>query len=155
MDPKVLSWGNSYNIYDGSGQIKYQVQAAIFSIGRLLVLFDKTIGQEKGQVENKFFRIPKEFEIRIGRKSHGTVKKRFPLFHPKYVLDFRGWRTEGDIQHGNYSIYEDSRCVAHISKELVQQGERYVLDIDNEQDEIPALMVIITMYRAITSNLWN
>lgn len=44
-----------------------------------------------------------------------------------------------------YDVYEQSRLVVHISKQLFKWGDTYVLDIANEADEIPALMVAIAM----------
>lgn len=47
-----------------------------------------------------------------------------------------------------YSIYDNSTCVANITKNPSKQGDAYVLDIQDEQDEIPAIMAAIAIYKA-------
>ena len=146
LDPKILSWGDTYYIYDELGNIEYRVLGVIFSISHMEILFEKKIGREKGMIKRKFFRLFKTYEIQIGRKPQGTVKKRYFFLRPRYILDFRGWSIEGDIDRFNYSIYDDSRCVASIADNPSKQG--YILDIKDEQDEVPAIMVVIAMYKA-------
>ena len=63
----------------------------------------------------------------------------------RYNIDYKGWRLEGDFLRWNYDVYEQSRLVAHISKQLFRWGDTYVLDIANDADELPALMVAIAM----------
>ena len=148
IDPKILSWGDTYYIYDLLGNIEYRVIGVIFSISRMEILFEKKIGREKGMIRRRFFRLFKTYEIQIGRKPQGTVKKRYFFLRPRYILDFRGWRIEGDIEKLEYSIYDNSTCVANITKNPSKQGDAYVLDIQDEQDEIPAIMAAIAIYKA-------
>ena len=49
-------------------------------------------------------------------------------------------------------MYEQSRLVVHISKQLFAWGDTYVLDISNDADELPALMVAIAMDAARCSD---
>lgn len=73
------------------------------------------------------------------------IKKQFSLFRPRYNMNYKGWRLEGDFLQWNYDVYEQSRLVVHISKQLFKWGDTYVLDIANDADELPALMVAIAM----------
>ena len=77
--------------------------------------------------------------------SQGIIKKQFSILRPRYNIDYKGWRLEGDFLRWNYDVYEQSRLVAHISKQLFRWGDTYVLDIANDADELPALMVAIAM----------
>ena len=108
-------------------------------------MYDKASGREVGLIQEKVLRIFKEFEITINGFSQGIIKKQFSLFRPKYNVDYKGWRLEGDFLQWNYDVYEQSRLVVHISKQLFRWGDTYVLDIANDADEIPALMVAIAM----------
>ena len=149
---KVFSWTDTYNVYDASGNPKYFVKADLFSLGHRIRVYDRTTGQEIGLIHEKLFRILKEFEISINGTPQGIIKKEWSLFRPKYNIDFRGWRLEGDFFQWNYSIYEHSRCVVHISKQLFRWGDTYVLDIENDMYELPALMVAIAMDAAKCSD---
>ena len=142
---KVFSWTDTYDVYDSSGNPKYYVKADFFSIGHRIRVYDKLSGREVGLIQEKVLRIFKEFEITINGFSQGIIKKQFSLFRPKYNMDYKGWRLEGDFLQWNYDVYEQSRLVVHISKQLFRWGDTYVLDIANDADEIPALMVAIAM----------
>ena len=142
---KVFSWTDTYDVYDSVGNPKYFVKADFFSIGHRIRVFDKASGQEVGIIQEKVFRLLKEFEISINGYSQGRIKREISFFVPKYNIDYKGWRLEGDYMRWNYDVYEQSRLVVHITKQLFQWGDTYVLDITNPADELPALMVAIAM----------
>ena len=142
---KVFSWTDTYDVYDSSGNPKYFVKADFFSIGHRIRVYDKMSGREVGLIQEKVLRIFKEFEITINGFSQGIIKKQFSLFRPRYNMNYKGWRLEGDFLQWNYDVYEQSRLVVHISKQLFKWGDTYVLDIANDADELPALMVAIAM----------
>ena len=142
---KVFSWTDTYDVYDEFGNPKYFVKADFFSIGHRIRIFDKRTGAELGIIQEKVLRIFKEFEISINGISQGIIKKQFSMFHPKYNIDYKGWRLEGDFMQWNYTVYEGGRIIVNIDKQLFQWGDTYVLDIANPMDELPALMVAIAM----------
>ncbi len=152
---KVFSWTDTYDVYDQSGNPKYFVKADFFSIGHRIRVFDKMSGREVGLIQEKILRIFKEFEITINGFPQGIIKKQFSILRPKYNVDYKGWRLEGDFLQWNYSVYEQSRLVVHISKQLFRWGDTYVLDIANDADELPALMVAIAMDAARCSESDN
>lgn len=142
---KVFSWTDTYDVYDEAGVAKYFVKADFFSIGHRIRVYDKNTGQEIGVIQERVLRLFKEFEISIGGFSQGIIKKQFSFFIPKYNIDYKGWRLEGDYLGWNYMVYEGTRCVVRISKQLFRWGDTYVLDVVESRDEIPALMVAIAM----------
>ena len=142
---KVFSWTDTYDVYDQSGNPKYYVKADFFSIGHRIRVYDKASGREIGLIQEKILRLFKEFEITINGFSQGIIKKQFSFFRPKYNIDYKGWRLEGDWLQWNYDIYEGSGLVVHISKQLFKWGDTYVIDIINDMDEVPALMIEIAM----------
>ena len=149
---KVFSWTDTYDVFDSAGNPKYYVKADFFSIGQRIRIFDKASGQELGIIQEKVLRIFKEFEIIINGNSQGIIKRQISFFRPVYNIDYRGWRLEGDFLQWNYDVYEQSRLVVHISKQLFAWGDTYVLDISNDADELPALMVAIAMDAARCSH---
>lgn len=148
---KVFSWTDTYDVYDEFGTPRYFVKADMFSIGHRIRVYDKSTGNEIGVIQEKVLRLLKEFEISIGGKPMGRIKREFSFFVPKYNIDYKNWHLEGDFMHWNYSVYEGSRYVVNISKQLFQWGDTYVLDIVNPMDELPALMVAIAMDAALCS----
>ena len=142
---KVFTWTDTYDVYDGTGSPKYYVKADFFTIGHRIRVFDKATGEEVGLIQEKLFRLLREFEISVNGKSLGIIKKRITFLRPKYDIDYKGWRLQGDYFLWNYDIYEQSRLVVHISKKLFRWGDTYVLEIADDADELPALMVAIAM----------
>ncbi|MBR1931423.1 MAG: LURP-one-related family protein [Lachnospiraceae bacterium] len=142
---KVFSWTDTYEIYDENNNPKYFVKADFFSLGHRIHIYDRRTGQELALIQEKVLRVLKEFEIFIDGYSQGIIKQQFTLLRPRYQIDYRGWRLEGDFWEWNYSVYEGSRQVVQISKKLFQWGDTYVLDIADDQDELAALMVAIAM----------
>jgi uncharacterized protein YxjI len=149
---KVFSWTDTYDVYDSQGYPRYFVKADMFSIGHRIRVFDKASGQEIGLIQEKLFRLFKEFEISINGYSQGIVKREFSFFRPVYNIDYKGWRLEGDFMQWNYDIFEQERLVVRISKQLFHWGDTYVLDVVNDMDELPALMVAIAMDAARCSD---
>ncbi len=149
---KVFSWTDTYDVYDEYGNAKYFVKADFFSIGHRIRVYDKASGEELGLIQEKVLTILKEFEISINGYSHGKIKKQLSFFHPKYNIDYKGWRLEGDFMGWNYSVYEGSRLVVNMTKKLFTWGDTYVLDVTDDADELPALMVAIAMDAAMCSD---
>ena len=81
---KVFSWTDTYNVYDASGNPKYFVKADLFTIGHRIRVYDNATGQEIGLIQEKLFRILKEFEISINGVPQGIIKKEWSFFRPKY-----------------------------------------------------------------------
>ena len=142
---KVFSWTDTYNVYDANGEPKYFVKADFFSIGHRIRVYEKASGREVGLIQEKLFRIFHEFAISIDGRPQGIIKKQFSFFVPKYNIDYKGWKLSGDFLQWNYDVMEGSRTVVHISRKFLTWGDTYVLDIANDADELPALMVAIAM----------
>ena len=152
---KVFSWTDSYEVYDSNDYPKYDVKADFFSIGHRIRVYEKGTGREVGLIQEKVLRLFKEYDIYVNGSYQGIVKQQFSLLRPKYNIDYKGWKLSGDIFEWNYDIYEYSRLVVHISKELFHWGDTYVLEIEDARDELLALMVAIAMDAAKCSEEGN
>ena len=59
---RVFSWGDSYDIYDEAGNVKYIVKAEIFAFGHQLHVYD-AYKNEIGQINQKLLRLLPQFQI--------------------------------------------------------------------------------------------
>ncbi len=148
---RVFSWTDSYDIYDEMGTPKYFVKADFFTWGHQLRVYDRN-KNEIGMVKEKVFTLLPEFEIEMGGCVIGTIQKEFTFFKPKYDVDFNGWRVEGDFLGWEYDVYAGCSSIIHISKELFQWGDTYVIDFANPADELMGLMLVIAIDAANCSN---
>ncbi len=141
---RVFSWTDSYDIYDEKGNQKYFVKAEFLSLGHRLHVND-TSGREIGVVKQRIFTLLPAFDIEIDGREVGSIQKQFTLFRPRYDIYFNGWRCEGDFMSWDYEVYSGFSSVVHISKELFHWGDTYVIDIQNPEDEVMALMLVLAI----------
>ncbi len=142
---RIFSWSDSYDVYDETGESRYEVRGALFSLGHQIHIFDKRSGRELGAIRQKLFAFTPQFEIQMDGRDCGTVRKEFTLFTPRYTVDFRGWEVEGDFLGWDYRVTQGSREVMSISKELFRWSDTYVLRFSNPADELPGLLLVLAI----------
>ncbi len=141
---RVFSWRDSYDVYDEYGNVKYVVKAELFSLGHQLHVYD-VHERELGVIHEKAFKLLPAFEIEVGGRIKGTIQKKFTFFKPNYEIDYNGWRVEGDFLGWNYDVYEGCSSIMHISKELFQWGDTYVIEYGDPEQELDGLLLVIAI----------
>lgn len=149
---RIFSWTDSYDVYDETGEARYEVKAAFFSFGHQIHVYDRRTGREVGSVHEKLFTFLPQFEIVIGGRTQGTIRKEFTFFKPRYHVDYRGWSVEGDLMGWDYSVTQNNRAVMSISKQLFNWSDTYTLEYANPDDEIPGLLLVIAIDAANCSH---
>ena len=142
---RIFSWTDSYDVYDESGEARYEVRAEFFSLGHQIHVYDKRTGQEVGSIHEKLLRFLPTFEIVIGGRLQGTVRKELTFLRPRYQVDYRGWAVEGDLLGWDYRVTQGGQVVMAISKELLSWSDTYVLRYDNPTDEMPGLLLVLAI----------
>lgn len=142
---RIFSWTDSYDVYDESGEARYEVRAEFFSLGHQIHVYDKRTGQEVGSIHEKLLRFLPTFEIVIGGRLQGTVRKELTFLRPRYRVDYRGWAVEGDLLGWDYRVTQGGQVVMAISKELLSWSDTYVLRYDNPTDEMPGLLLVLAI----------
>ena len=141
---RVFSWGDTYDVYDEQGNVKYYVKAEIFSLGHKIHVYDMQ-QREVAVIREKLLTFLPAFEVEIGGRIFGTIQKKFSLLRTKYELDYNGWSVEGDFLEWDYDVYSGSTPIIHISKELLHWGDTYTIDISNPADELHGLLLVIAI----------
>lgn len=72
---RIFSWTDSYDVYDETGEPRYEVRAEFFSFGHQIHVFDKRSGKEVGSIHQKLFAFLPQFEIVIDGMVCGTIRK--------------------------------------------------------------------------------
>ena len=142
---RVFSWSDTYDVFDESGEARYYVRAEVFSFGHQIHVYDKRSGEEVGSIHQRLFRFLPEFEIVVGGRSMGAIRKELSFFTPRYFVDYRGWQVQGDFLGWDYQVYQGERPVMTVSKELFHWGDTYVLRYNDIRDEIPGLLLVIAI----------
>ena len=149
---RVFSWTDSYDVYDETGEARYEVSAEFFSFGHQIHVYDKRSGMEVGSIHQKLFTFLPKFEIVVGGRTVGTISREFTFFTPKYNVDFMGWDVEGDIMGWDYQVTRGSMPVMNISKELLRWSDTYVLSYNDPAYEIPGLLLVLAIDAANCDN---
>ena len=152
---RVFSWGDSYDVFDDSGEARYEVRSAFFSLGHQIHVYDKQADEgrdEVGSIRQKLFTLMPTFEIEIGGRVIGTVRKKFTLLRQNYEVDYRGWDVEGDFLGWDYRVVQASREVLSITKEIWNWSDTYTLRFRNPADEIPGLLLVLAIDAANCSH---
>ena len=141
---RVFSWTDKYDIYDEDGNVRYFVKGEFFSLGHRLHIYDAD-GNEVGLVRQKLMTILPVFELEEDGHVIGRVERRFSMFKPKYDVDFRGWRAEGDFLQWEYEVWQACSMVMRITRKILFWGDTYVLDIADPADELYGLMLVLAI----------
>ena len=142
---RVFSWTDSYDVYDETGEARYEVKGALFSLGHQIHVYDKRGNGEIGCIRQKLFTFLPTFEIVMGGRLVGTIRKEFSLLRPRYHVDFRGWDVEGDFMGWDYRVLSGDTEVMSISKELFRWSDTYVLRYTNPAYEMPGLLLVLAI----------
>lgn len=142
---RVFSWTDSYDVYDETGEARYEVRAEFLTFGHQIHVYDKRTGDELGSIHEKLFTFLPEFEIVINGSVQGTIRKQFSLFCPRYEVDYRGWDVEGDFLGWDYRVTQGNTEIMSISKEVFNWTDTYVLHYDNPANEMPGLLLVIAI----------
>lgn len=141
---RLFSWLDSYDIYDEAGTVVYRVKGKV-SLGHKLVIYDAN-GTEVGMVSQRILAFLPKFEIYKNGQCVGCLKKSLSLFIPHYNLDYKNWHIEGSFLEWDYSILDSfGTTVATIRKEIFNLTDTYVIDVDNPQDALDALMFVLAI----------
>lgn len=141
---RLFSWFDSYDIYDEDGNTVYTVKGQL-SWGHCMKIFDAH-GNEIGMIQERVLTLLPKFEIYLGGNYVGCIRKEISFFKPVFDIDYSGWHVEGDFFEWDYNILNSSGgCVARVSKELLNWTDTYVIDVNNPQDALGALLLVLTI----------
>ena len=141
---RFFSWFDSYDIYDEFGNAVYEVKGQI-AWGHRLKIFGAA-GEELGTVKERIASFLPKFELYVGDSYVGCITKEFTFFKPRFQLDCNGWSIEGNWTEWDYSIVDSSgRSIATVTKEIFHWTDTYVIDVENSEDALGALMVVLAI----------
>ena len=148
---KVFSWKDKFFVKDECGQDKYYVEGEFFSWGRKLHVYDMA-GREMAFIAQKVMTFLPEYHVSQDGREVAVVKQKFAWFRPRYEIQGLGWEVEGSFWQHDYDIYKAGSRIVSINKEWMTWGDSYELDIADDEDEIIALAVVLTIDCVLASN---
>ena len=139
---RLFSWFDSYDIYDEDGNVVYEVKGQL-DWGHCLKVYQSNV--HLATIKQVLLTFIPRFEIYKDDQYVGSISKEFSFFVPRYNIDFNGWHIEGDIFEWDYQIYDGSKVIASISKELFNLTDTYVLNIIDPKDALDVLAFFLAI----------
>lgn len=141
---RFFSWFDSYDIYSEAGETVYTVKGEL-SWGHLLRIYDAR-GEELGAVKEQVMTWLPKFEMYLGDRYIGCIRKEFSFFRPRFRVDCNGWQVEGDWFEWDYRIVNAAgQSIAAVSKELWNWTDTYVIDVVRPEDALCVLMLVLAI----------
>ncbi len=141
---RFFSWFDSYDIFDEDDNTVFAVKGQL-SWGHRLVIFDAW-ENELATVQQRVLTFLPKFELYQDGQCVGCISKELSFFRPRYNIDFNGWHVEGNFMEWDYTIYAPSgQVVATVSKELWNWTDTYVIDVQDPDDSLCALMLVLAI----------
>ena len=141
---RLFSWFDSYDIYDEQGNTVFTVKGQL-AWGHCLKIYDAA-GRELGMIRERIVTFLPKFEMYLGGNYVGCITKEFSFLLPRFSIDCNGWDVQGSFLEWDYSIVDRSGLpLAHISKELFNWTDTYVIDVVKPGDALCALMLVLAI----------
>lgn len=148
---RFFSWFDSYDIYDQWGEVLYVVKGQL-AWGHCLQIYDPK-GNNVGTVQEKVLTFLPTFDLYENGQYQGRVKKEFTFLRPKFQLDYKDWRVQGDIWEWSYQVIRGSGdVVAEIEKMVWNLTDTYEIEVREKEDALYALMVVLAIDAAKCSD---
>lgn len=153
---RILSFADSFVIYDEAKRPAFEVQGKLFAFGDKLTIYDMR-NKEEIYIEQKLFKFLPEYHFfKQGRRT-AVVKKQFTFVRPKFNIesDCGVYAVEGNIWGYNFRIIKDGIVVARVDKAFLSFRDTYTVDISSGQDEGFLLAVCIVIDQTLHDNNHN
>lgn len=87
---RLFSWFDSYDIYNAAdGSVAFTVEGQL-AWGHCLHILDPQ-GRHIATVQQRVLTFLPKFDLYVGERCIGQIRKEFTLFLPSFVLDGLGW----------------------------------------------------------------
>ena len=141
---RFFSWFDSYDVYDEQGNTLFTVEGKP-SWGHRLHILDSS-GETIGAVKEVIFAFLPRFDLFVGDRCVGFIKKEFTFLKPKFSLDMNGWTVQGNLFEWDYYVADESgNVVATISKEIIRWTDTYSIDIADPSHALMVLMIVLAI----------
>ncbi len=140
---RMFSWFDSYDIYDEQGLTVFTVRGKL-AWGHMLEIYDAN-NHHVGTLKERVITLLPKFEIYLGDQFAGEIVKEFTFFKPSFSVRCNGWQVEGDFFEWDYQIRNGAEVVATIQKQLLNWTDTYIIDINNPDNQLLALMVVLAI----------
>ena len=145
---KLFSMHNKYYIYNEDNEMVYEIVSKIISIGDKTTIYDAK-QNVIAYIEQEILHLMPHYNVYINDEFKYQIKKKFQLFKNDYELS-NMYKVDGSPFSYNFIITNsENKAVAVVSREFLTLGDKYQIEILDEND----LNTILTIIVAITNDI--
>ncbi|MCL2711853.1 MAG: LURP-one-related family protein [Methanomassiliicoccaceae archaeon] len=140
---KIVSWFDSYNIYDDKDNIVFKVKGKL-AWGHKLEIYDSN-DKYLGKVVEKVISLLPKYIFFVGESEIGFLQKKLSLMRPKFELECAGWKIDGNVMQWNYNVMSGNELIMTCDKKVVSLRDTYKLNIIDEKNALLCLMISLSI----------
>lgn len=149
VEQKVLTLVRAvFKIYNEQDEIVYNVKSSL-TIPRRLMIFDKD-ENEVLRIRKRYFRVTPRYDVMVGKERKVRIVKKIRMFKKKFILRSKTPELDkiiidGDIIGKGFEIAKGNELFATINKKFFSIGDKYLVDIHDEQYALIYLGIAIAI----------
>lgn len=148
INEKLISLHNRFYIKDESGKDVLEMSSKMFSIGRKTWIKDMQ-DNELAYMQQEILHLMPHYNIFIYGQQVCQIAKKFKFFKNDYELS-NGYKVDGNWLALDFSVLDNNgNFVGAIRRKFISIGDKYELDIADEQNYI----LILAIMMAITNDV--
>ncbi|MEG2869730.1 MAG: LURP-one-related family protein [Terrisporobacter sp.] len=149
LSQKLLAFGDDFVIEESRGKKIFTVDGKAFAIGEKLYFKDIN-NNVIFKIRKKLIKLTDTYEIQKDGETYATVRKEmFTVFNEKFEIKtpYGEIKAKGNFIDYDFSFRKDGKEIAEVSKKFISIRDKYVVTIDEFQDEalLLACVVVIDM----------
>ena len=146
---------NQYDIKDEKENAIYHVKSSIMFPYKLTFYDNKE--EVVLQIKKRYFRAFPRYDIRVNDELVAILKAKFGVFKKKFKIvskkeQLNDTKIQGDIIGFSFQFTKDEKLVASVGKKFLSVGDKYSLDIQDEDNKDIYLAVAIVVDDIVHKN---
>ena len=149
INQKLFSIGDDFNILDENKNKAFKVDGKILTITKKLN-FEDSNGNIIYKIKKKMLHLKNTYVLEKDGETIATIKKDLiNIMKDKFEVEtpYGLIKVKGNFIDYNYKFKLDKQEIATVSKKIISLRDKYIVDIENFEDEplILATAIVIDM----------
>jgi uncharacterized protein YxjI len=150
INQQAFSFTSKFSVMNEQMEEVFRIEGEFMSFKNRLHLLDMR-GNEILYTEKEIFTfLPRYTIYQPGGVAIASINQKFAFFKPVFQV-FEGndiLHVEGDFWGHNFTILKNGQNIASITKEYFTIGDKYVIDIGDEDKDLLYLFIVIVVDQA-------
>ena len=150
INQQPFSWTSKFSIMNEQMEEIFRVEGEFMSFRNRLRLLDPR-GREILYTEKEIFTfLPKYTIYQPNGAALATINQKFAFFKPIFDVYEGGdhLQVEGDFFGHDFRVFKNGNLIATFTKEYFTIGDKYMIDIGDEDKDLLYLFIVIVIDQA-------